>query len=293
MKHLLDQLRDFARLRLQEDLLDATARFYQALRTKIDDKLRHFSFCRSRLVHLLQTLDSPLLNMPANSDSPVAISEEALQHTLHPTNTLHIVLPSGDNHIERSARNVVKLINASELQRLEHVLQKLVLEPRGGLTALCAVNADMLRTLVAPMIEQTTAFLGELLPVTDVAEVELSAARTKKIEMGPRIQDYHSRAVPPCNPSGTDEQTFVLVPESDAGQVYTGMVKQAVPSSLVVKVQGAATDLMFCREHGCLKTETVNAMLELCLPAYYGALASPQSHPHSRFDVTEWMPLNE
>src|SRR5205085_581236 len=73
MKHLLDQLRDFARLRLQEDLLDATARFYQTLRTKIDDKLRHLSFCRTRLVHLLQTLESPLLNMPASSDTPAAI----------------------------------------------------------------------------------------------------------------------------------------------------------------------------------------------------------------------------
>ncbi len=292
MKHLLDQLRDFIRLRLQEDLVDAIARFYRTLRSKIEDRLRHLTNCRTRLVQLLLTLDSPLLNLPASSDTPLALSEEALQHTLHPTNTLQVVLPAGETHIERSARTVVKSVKATEMLRLEHALQKLVLEPRGGLLALCAVHADMLRTLVAPMIEQTTAFLGELLPVTDVAEVELSLARTRNIEMTPRIQEYYNRAEP-CAGNQSEEQTFVLVPESDAGQVYSSMIKTAVPSALVVPVQGSATDLMYCRERGCLKTGEVTALLEMCLPAYYASLASPQSNPHARFDVTEWMPLNE
>src|SRR5262249_57756836 len=104
--------------------------------------------------------------------------------TLHPTNTLQVVLPAGENHIERSAKNVVKMVQPNDLLRLEHALQKLVLEPRGGLTALCGVNADMLRTLVAPMIEQATAFLGDLLPVTDVTEVEASTSKAKKVEQG-------------------------------------------------------------------------------------------------------------
>ena len=34
-------------------------------------------------------------------------------------------------------------------------------------------------------------------------------------------------------------------------------------------------------------------LLEACLPAYYGSLASPLTAPHARFDVTEWMPLSE
>ena len=29
------------------------------------------------------------------------------------------------------------------------------------------------------------------------------------------------------------------------------------------------------------------------LSAYYESLASPQTAPHARFDVTEWLPLNE
>ena len=58
-------------------------------------------------------------------------------------------------------------------------------------------------------------------------------------------------------------------------------------------VQGSATDLMFCREQGCLRPDEVKTLTSLCLPAYYAAMASPQFSPHARFDVTEWMPLSE
>jgi hypothetical protein len=203
-----------------------------------------------------------------------------------------VVLPSGDTHLERSAARVVKSVKPDDVLRLEVALQKLVLEPRGGLTSLCAVNADMSRTLVAPMVEQTTAFLSDLLPVTDVTEVEVSTSRARKVELSTRIQDYHERSKPACGSEG-DTQTFVLVPESDSGKSFAGVVKKVVPAALTITVNGAATDLLFCREHGNLRPDEVAAMLSACMPAYYQALASPHSAPHARFDVTEWMPLSE
>jgi len=50
---------------------------------------------------------------------------------------------------------------------------------------------------------------------------------------------------------------------------------------------------MFCREHGCLRTEELVSLLSNCVPAYFQSLANPQVAPHSRYDVTEWMPLSE
>ena len=203
-------------------------------------------------------MECPLANLPASSDTPVALSEEALQQTLHPTNTLNVVLPAGDTHIDRSATQVVKGVKPADVLRLEVALQKLVLEPRGGLTALCLLNADMSRTLVAPMVEQTTAFLGDLLPVTDVTEVEVSASRARKVDLAARIKDYHTRAAPPCGSEG-DAQTFVLVPDTESGKAFAGVVKRAVPAALTIAVNGAATDLMFCREHGNLRPDEVAA----------------------------------
>jgi len=293
MRHFLDQLRNYARLRLQEDVADATARFYRALRARIEDRIRDLSYCRTRMDQLVLALESPLLHLPASSDTPVSISEDALQQTIHPTNTLQVVLPSGETHIERSARKIVAAVTTDDIDRLEVALQKLVLEPRGGLTALCNLNADMVRTLVAPMVEQTTAFLGDLLPATDVTEVELSAVKAKKADLATRIQEYYRRSTPPAGAPETDEQTFVLVPDSDSGKGFAGLVKKAVPTVLTVPVNGAATDLMFCREHGCLRTDEIVALFSSCVAPYYETLANPLTAPHARFDVTEWMPISE
>lgn len=292
MKHFLDQVRAFARVRLQEDLADATAKFYRALRGRVEERLGELSYCRTRMDVLVAALECPLANLPVSSDTPVALSEEALQQTLHPTNTLNVVLPGGETHIDRSARKVVKSVRPEDVLRLEVALQKLVLEPRGGLTALCLLNADMSRTLVAPMVEQATAFLSDLLPVTDVTEVEVSTSRARKADLPTRIRDYYTRAVPPCGAEGAG-QAFVLVPDSEAGKAFAALVKKAVPIALTVPVSGAATDLMFCREHGNMSPGEVSELMAACQPAYYQSLATAQTAPHSRFDVTEWLPLSE
>lgn len=292
MRYFLDQIRAFARVRLQEDFADATAKFYRALRVRVEDQMRDLAYCRTRIDTLVQAMESPIANLPVSSDTPVALSEEALQNTLHPTNTLNVVLPDGGTHIDRSANRLVKGVKAADVLRLEVALQKLVLEPRGGLTALCVLNADMSRTLVAPMVEQTTAFLSDLLPVTDVTDVEVSTSRARKVDLSVRIKDYFTRSVPSCGAEG-DTQTFVLVPETDSGKSFAGVVKRVVPDALTISVNGAATDLMFCREHGNLRPDEVSGLLQACVPAYYESLATPNTAPHARFDVTEWMPLSE
>jgi hypothetical protein len=274
-------------------MADATSRFYRTLRQRVEERLRELSYCRTRLDQLIQALESPLLNLPATSDTPVSISEEALQQTIHPTNTLQVVLPSGETHIERSAKRIVQSVKPQDIQRLEIALQKLVLEPRGGLVTVCQMNADMQRTLVAPMVEQTTAFLGDLLPVTDVTDVETANAKVKKVELSARIEDYHRRSTPPVGQPETDEQTFLLFPDSEPGKAYARLVKKVVPSALTVAVNGSATDLMFCREHGNLRPDELMTLLANCQLAYYQALASPLAAPHARYDVTEWMPLSE
>lgn len=292
MRHFLDQVRAFARVRLQEDLADATAKFYRALRVRVEDQIRELAYCRTRLEALIAAMECPLANLPVSSDTPVALSEEALQQTIHPTNTLNVVLPAGDTHIDRSAAKLVKTVKPQDVLRLEVALQKLVLEPRGGLTGLCVLNADMSRTLLGPMVEQTTAVLSDLLPVTDVTEVEVSTSRARKVDVSARIRDYHTRSAPTCGAPDAG-QTFVLVPETEAGKSFADVVRRAVPAALTIPVNGAATDLMFCREHGNLRPDEVAALLTACMPAYYESLAAPQSAPHARYDVTEWLPINE
>ena len=85
----------------------------------------------------------------------------------------------------------------------------------------------------------------------------------------------------------------MVVPDTESGKSFAGQVRGAVPAALMIPVPGQATDLMFCREHGCMKPGELMAMLGLCMPAYYQSLTRPQTSPHARFDVGEWMPLSE
>ena len=91
-------------------------------------------------------------------------TEELMQTTLQESNTMRVVLPYGEAHLDRSAAEMLAALPASEQIRLELILTRLVVEPRGGLTGLCRGSADLIQNLAGPMIEQATAFLTNLLP---------------------------------------------------------------------------------------------------------------------------------
>jgi hypothetical protein len=71
MRHFLDQVRAFTRVRLQEDLADATAKFYRALRGKVEERLAELEYCRTRVDVLVAAMESPLAHLPVSEDTPI------------------------------------------------------------------------------------------------------------------------------------------------------------------------------------------------------------------------------
>jgi hypothetical protein len=120
----------------------------------------------------------------------------------------------------------------------------------------------------------------------------VSTSRARKIDVSARIQEYHSRAAPACGPAD-EGRTFVLVPETESGKEFAALIRRAVPAAVTIPVNGAATDLMFCREQGNLRRDEIAALLAACQPPYYHSLANPAIAPHARFDVAEWMPIGQ
>ena len=123
--------------------------------------------------------------------------------------------------------------------------------------------------------------------------VELSAAGNVPAELGRRIASNIRAAAPLAGGPAEEERTFVMVPDTDAGRMYSEEVKKALPSATTVPVRGSDTDLLFCREQGCLRTADLFRVLEPCWEAYQEASNSIEVNPHSRFDVTDWLPLVE
>jgi hypothetical protein len=85
--------------------------------------------------------------------------------------------------------------------------------------------------------------------------------------------------------------TFLLIPASDAGKNFGEEALSVLPEAQLVNVPGQA-DLMFCREQEELSLEDLAGILHACRPAYDQSANLPQSSPHARFDVQDWMPID-
>jgi hypothetical protein len=200
-------------------------------------------------------------------------------------------LPYGETDIEQAAARFLQNIESKNWVKIEEVLQGLVLTPLGGLYAVCQKTSDLLRQLAGPLIDQTSAFLGQLLPMTDVVQAELSKANSRPEDMVKQIQNAAKYARPIVPGPEADQRTYLLVPGSEAGLKLVEALREKVPEWQVLTVNGSASDLTICREQGYLRYSDLKSMLGPCRESYHSSLRSATSSPHSRFDITEWIPL--
>jgi eukaryotic-like serine/threonine-protein kinase len=295
LKNLVEKIKAFCDIRIKEDMATIASQFYRRLAAWILHLRDEVAHARARIVELARILDLHMV-LPGSSqgagvDSPDV--DEAMQTTLQHSNTMRVVLPYGEDHLDSSAAELLSHLPASDIPRLESILTKLVIDPRGGLIEACKGTGELQRQLATPLIEQATAFLNNQLPSEDVTEVELLAAGDNPTELKRRITSYVRAATPLASGPAEEERTFVLIPDTSSGHEYAEEVTKAVRNVTPVPVRGHVNDLMFCREQSCLRTADLYRLLEPCWDAYHQSSKSIESNPHSRFDVSSWMPLVE
>lgn len=303
LRNFLDALASYARLRLAEEQTSAALQCFGKLHARLEERQRELSFCRQRLRNIQESLEaSPEeaeavttghfgLDVTPGATTPIP-STESYWETIRHSETARVVLPEGETDLERAAERFVEHLSKEQWRNLDQTLQERVLTPLGGLHHVCTGSGDLVRGLISPLIEQAAESLGELLPVTDVAEVELSAAEAEQRTATERTLAHFANAVPMV--AGKDEanqQAFLLLPASEAGKELGEQAKDAVPLLHLVRVPGQA-DLMFCREQGFLTHEELLRLLDHCRPAYREFSAVPAMSPHARFDVTDWVPID-
>jgi len=302
LRNFMDQLAGYARHHLNELVTSASIRFYGQLYGRFEERLRELSFCRQRLRHLQEMLEAPSEDAEAMaagrfnaettpSSSPSPVSTESYWDDIRESSTVRVVLPDGETDLGRAAEQFVGQLSDEHWEKLDQALQERVLAPLGGLHHLCTSSGDLLRGLAGPLTEQAAVTLGELLPVTDVAEVEFSAAAAAGSDIHSRTQAHYDQAVPLLESRGAANQHgFLLLPASEAGKNLGEQAKQAIPTLNLLKVPGQA-DLMFCREQGCLGTEDIQRLLRPFRPAYQAVVGNPPASPHARFDISDWVPI--
>jgi hypothetical protein len=301
LRLFMDHLAAYARQRLTEELIRATQQFFALLRGRLEERLRDLTFCRQRLRHLQESLEAP----PVDEEELAAtrLGDSTISHTPTPSTesfwdsirqsaTAHVVLPEGDEDLERAASRFLGTITAEQWTSLDQALQDNVLGMLGGLHDACLRTGDLRRNLAVPLLDQATTFLGGILPATDVAQVELTGAQAHQIDVGAQAQDYFDRGAPLlASKDIATQDAYLLVPTSEGGKAFGAAAQLSVADLQLVRVPGQA-HLMFCREQGYLSPEDLQKLLRSCRSAYEEAKTVVTISPHARFDITDWVPID-
>jgi hypothetical protein len=315
----LDHLAAFARQCLAEDVSATVAHFYGLVRGRLAERTQELGFCRQRLRHMQEALESaaalpdeepdPLRNGELTGTTTPVPTATTFWETIRASATTRVVLPAGEADLERAAERFLDTLTPDQWAQLDQALQDQVLSAQGGLHA-ALTRGDLLRHVLRPLQDQAASFLSGSLPITDVAQVEFLQGDDGAAAVQGRIREYYDNAAPLAhaaagpapeqNGSGTNgsghpapagPQSFLLIPASDAGRQFGELAQKALPGLHLVNVPGQA-DLMFCREQGGLGGEDVERILKTCRPAYEEVANAPVASPHARFDIQDWSPLD-
>ncbi|MBV9125958.1 MAG: hypothetical protein JO112_21615, partial [Planctomycetes bacterium] len=302
LRVFMDHLAAFSRLRLTEEVLSAGLQFYACLQGRLEERLRDLSFCRQRLRHLLELLEAPpqegveetnghRLGMDVTPHSTLP-SAEAYWDAIRQTETARLVLPEGETDLDQAAARFLKGLTGEQWTQLDQALQDRVLAAAGGLHKICMTGNDLTRLLSGPLIVEAAATLSDWLPITDVAQVELSMAAARREDLAAQIQAFFTSAAPLVSRrDGAQQAAFLLVPGSDAGKTFGDQACQTLADLELVRVPGQA-DLMFCREQSELSIADLQRVLHACRRAYEETVSVPNLSPHARFDILDWVPLD-
>ena len=132
------------------------------------------------------------------------LSTEAFWESVRESATHRVVLPEGVEQLEAAANRFLASLNADHWLHLDQSLQDLVLADRKGLFQACMNTNDLIRHLAVPLVNQAVSTLGDYLPVTDVAQVELSSAGqsaaaadvSAESELIERMRTFQAQAAP-------------------------------------------------------------------------------------------------
>ncbi len=302
LRAFMDRLAGYSRERLADEVIRAGLHFFEALQGRFRERLRELTCCRQSLRWLQENLESPHDPIRDLSDTAMASDSTSL-HTPPPsaityweaireTQTARVVLPGGENNLEQAALDFVRTLKPEQWTQLDQALQDRVLAELGGLHQVCQGTRDLSRHLASPLIAVASACLGELLPVTDVAQVECAVAATRNGDAEAHLRSYHDLAAPlVAAKDGAAQHAFLLAPASEAGKEFGDEAQRALPHLELVRVPGQA-DLMFCREQGYLSAEDVQRIFRACRRAYEETAVVPTTSPHARFDIVDWVPLD-
>src|SRR5205807_2428396 len=137
LQTFMETLSHFARQRLAEEVISAGRNFFAALHHRLGERLHDLGLCRQRLRHLQESLDMAPIDPdeemaatrgidPSMTRSPLP-SAESFWEAIRQSDTARVVLPEGEEDLERAAVRFLQRITPEQWVELDQELHERVL----------------------------------------------------------------------------------------------------------------------------------------------------------------------
>jgi hypothetical protein len=161
-------------------------------------------------------------------------------------------------------------------------------------------SSSILRNLVPHMLWETQCFLQTRVESADAVRLFLNAFR-QTADGGPALNDTAVaeallaayEAAHPGQLGGTDEDSLCILahPASVEGDDLERIARQTLPRTRVQFAQ-SVDEIVIYREQLYASLAALKQIARTAKPAYERVANHENLTPHSRLDITDWLPLN-
>jgi hypothetical protein len=274
--NLIDSLRQFARSRYQALVLTHVNTVYRDLRNCVPEYLRDVGFNRSRLGDLSEIFDE----MAASARSQVV------------PGLGRQILPAGCQNLDESVHQFAEGIAHAELIEIDHKAQELIVHQYKSLHQMCLNTAYRFRDLAGAILAIVESFLESKLGKENAAQRYLAEHEDEE-EIRDQILTAFDEAVPEligAHHLAQEEVRILAVQGDEAGTRFRELAKEAVPGFETV-TPGTGDEIVFFREQPYLPLADLPQLGPQAREAYEQLLSLAHGTPHSRTDLTEWLPV--
>jgi serine/threonine protein kinase len=271
---LLDLLRRYGNDRWQAMVHQTVSGLYEGLRTHLQKYQQLVNCCRRRIAEFVKGIEERAASA-ANVDLGLG----------------QYLLPAGCRTLPEAVEQVMAGFTEAEVTEINERVRRLLGRALEEQIHVCTAPANFFKELEEQVLHEVTAFAAA--PVgrahaaerfveqrgrDDTALHELAAAFT---EAAPEL------AGSGCSPD--DELNILAVPPGPEGEHFRALVQRAVPEQTMVPA-ASTDDIVFYREVLSLPLTALPQMGAAAAEVYRQFLTGDQLTPHSRTDITSWVP---
>jgi hypothetical protein len=269
----LELLGRYAMVKLKALTREALSALYQDLHANLQNYRRKVGCCRSRIAQFLKEFED------------AAAEKEKVDLGLG-----QYLLPAGSRTLTEAVDQILGCLTAPELEGINGRVHALIARAFEGQVHVCTAPADFFKKLEEEVLREVAA----------IAEAPLGRAHAAEMYLAQRGQDAAAlaelagafdEATPELAGSRfgpEDELGILAVPPGPEGEYFRSLVQQALPDRVLVPAS-STSDIVFYREVPS-STAALPQMGQAAEEVYRKFLTGDPFTPHSRTDITDWLP---